>query len=335
MKALVTGIAGFLGSHIAEGLKRKGWSVCGVDDLSGGAAHNVPSHQQVMYTSCEDYASMKVFFEGTLPDVVYHAAALPHEGLSVFSPYAITKSIYEASVSVFTAAAVTGVKRVVFCSSMSRYGNNPAPFVEDMQPRPADPYAVAKVAAEETLRILANVHGFEYVIAVPHNIVGPRQKYDDPYRNVLAIMANRLLQGLPPIIYGDGKQVRCFSDIDDVVPTLLEMGTAESAAGEIFNVGPDVGAVSIEDAARALMRITGFGGEPIYMPDRPQEVKEAVCSSNKIRECFGYEPSVGLEESLQKLVGYIRQIGPKPFRYHIPLEIVNDKTPRTWKERLM
>src|SRR5512139_2599916 len=207
MKVFVTGVAGFLGSHIAEAMAST-HAVTGCDNLSAGEMDNVPVQVPWYGVDCKDQSQMRGILRGV--DVVYHCAAHPHEGLSVFSPSAITSSIYEASVSVFSAAIAAGVKRIVFCSSMSRYGANPLPFREDQPVAPVDPYAIAKVAAEDTLRCLANAHGIEYVIAVPHNIVGPRQKYDDPFRNVAAIMINCMLRGKQPIIYGDGEQKRCF-----------------------------------------------------------------------------------------------------------------------------
>ena len=144
-------------------------------------------------------------------DSVYHCAATAHEGLSVFSPYEISKNNFLASVSVFSAAIAHKVKRIIFCSSMARYGDQKTPFTEDMNPKPVDPYAISKVAAENVLINLCELNNIEWVIAVPHNIIGPRQKYDDPFRNVVSIMINRMLQKKAPIIYGDGEQKRCFS----------------------------------------------------------------------------------------------------------------------------
>ena len=149
--------------------------------------------------------------------MVIHSAAYPHEGLSTFAPYLICKSNFIGSVSVFTAAIQNKVKRIVFCSSMARYGNVKPPFAENQNVNPVDPYGVSKLAAEQVLKILADSHGVEYNIAVPHNIIGPKQKYDDPYRNVVSIMINLMLQKRRPIIYGDGKQTRNFSDVVDCI----------------------------------------------------------------------------------------------------------------------
>jgi UDP-glucose 4-epimerase len=217
---------------------------------------------------------------------------------------------------------------------MSRYGANPTPFHEDQVPNPVDPYAISKVAAEETLKCLAHAHGIEYVIAVPHNIVGPRQKYDDPFRNVAAIMANRMLQGMRPIVYGDGYQTRCFSDVRDVISTLTALAMDERASGEVFNVGPDEQVVTIEQLGVTIAKVIGCEWNPMRLPDRPCEVKHAHCSSEKIRRFFGYKTTYSLTETIESLVEWIKKSGPKPFSYYLPVEIINDKTPRFWLEKI-
>jgi UDP-glucose 4-epimerase len=162
------------------------------------------------------------------------------------------------------------------------------PVTEDMICKPQDPYGIAKYGAELMLKNLSEVHGTELVIAVPHNIIGPRQKYDDPYRNVASIMINLMLQGRQPIIYGDGSQVRCFSSIEDDVDCLYEFAVNPAAVGQILNIGPDEGPVTINQLAEVIADILDFDLEPIYMEGRPQEVQHATCSANKIREFFGY-----------------------------------------------
>ena len=323
----ITGIAGFLGSHVAEALQAD-HDVTGCDNLSAGDLYNVPRGTKWEVADCTDREAMQAGLAGV--DVLYHCAAHPHEGLSVFSPSTVTQSIFEASVSVFSAAIAAGVKRIVYCSSMSRYGDWPPPFTEAVVPKPRDPYAVAKVAAEQVLACLARAHGIEYVIAVPHNIVGPRQKYDDPFRNVAAIMANRMLSGKRPIVYGDGQQTRCFSDIRDVIQTLTKLATEPGISGEVYNVGPDEQVTTIEQLGWALATVIGIDWNPIRLPDRPLEVKHAHCSSDKIRKRFGYRTKYNLEQTLKSLVDWIRDKGPKPFDYYLPIEIKTDKTPRWW-----
>ncbi len=330
----VTGIAGFLGSHLAERLLALGHRVSGCDDLSGGYRDNVPPGAELFVVDCCELDAMKPLVRGC--DVVVHTAAAAHEGLSVFSPSAIVRSNVQASVSVFTAAIAGGVSRIVYCSSMARYGDNPVPFTEDMPVMPRDPYGIAKVAAEQLLENLARVHGVERVVAVPHNIIGARQKYDDPYRNVASIMANLMLQGRQPFIYGDGSQMRCFSPVSEVVGCLVKLALEPGMDGLTVNVGPDEGFITINELAERLARVVGFAPlEPIYVPDRPCEVKRATCSADLARERLGYRPERTLDDGLRDIVEYIRARGPRPFEYALELEIVSGLTPRTWRDRLL
>lgn len=332
MKVFITGIAGFLGSHLADWFIVRGHRVTGCDTLFGGDMSNVP--KQVLFhrhdiTNLDGYAAL---MEGC--DVVYHCAAVAYEGASVYAPAFVSHNIYTGSAVTFSAAIQAGVKRIVNCSSMARYGRGVPPFCETDGAIPVDPYGIAKLGAEQLLRNLASTHGFEYVIAVPHNIYGPRQKYDDPYRNVASIMANLMLQGRAPIIYGDGEQCRCFSYISDVVDPLGLMATREEAMGQIINLGPDDEFITINDLAGRLANITGCNLPPIHLPGRPQEVKHATCSAAKARLLLNYQPMVPLDEGLQYLVNWIKQNGPKPFNYHFDLEFIDDKTPRTWVDRI-
>jgi UDP-glucose 4-epimerase len=267
-------------------------------------------------------------------DILCHAAAYAHEGLSSFSPVLISSNNVTGSVSVFTAAIVNKVKRIVYCSSMARYGNIKIPFKEEDELKPVDPYGVSKVAAENILKILSKTHDIEYNIAVPHNIIGPKQKYDDPYRNVVSIMINLMLQKKNPIIYGDGNQKRTFSDIDDCIYCLDKLLTDPKIVSQVVNIGPDEECISINELYRLLSNKLKFNLEPKYLADRPNEVKEATCSADKARKVLGYKTSVSLDESLDKIINYISQKGPKDFQYNYPLEINNEKTPITWKEKL-
>ena len=333
MRAFISGIAGFLGSHLADRLLALGHDVVGCDSLLGGELINVPPDAEFYQYDCRDINAMAKIIRGC--ELVYHCAATAYEGLSVFSPAMIMDNILTGSVSVFSAAIGDGARRIVFCSSMARYGTNLVPFEESYPPRPQDPYGIAKVAAEQALVNLAGVHGVEYAVAVPHNIIGARQKFDDPYRNVASIMANLMLQGRSPFIYGDGEQKRCFSHIDDCLSCLLELGLTEHGLYEVVNIGPDEEFVTINALFRKLKDIVGFEGQAIYLGDRPQEVKNAFCSSVKARKLLGYQTTHELEDGLRDVVGYIRQVGPRKFRYHLDIEIRNGRTPRTWLERLM
>ena len=307
--------------------------VCfGNDNFLGADKENIHSFVNFYEADCCDMNKMSKAIDGT--DLLFHCAATAHEGLSVFSPTFITKNNYEASVATFTAAINARVKRIVFCSSMARYGDQVAPFNELMRSQPVDPYGIAKVAAEETLKVLGKVHEFEWNIAVPHNIVGEGQKYDDPYRNVMSIMLNRNLQGLPSIIYGDGQQTRCFSYINDCIDCLVQMGLDPKINNEIINIGPDEEVISINELATLCANETGLNSRPIYYSDgRPQEVKHAICSSEKARKLLNYRTKTTVAEAVKRTANFIRKSGIKRFSYHIPLEIVNHKTPQTWTEK--
>ena len=266
-------------------------------------------------------------------DVVYHCAPTAHDELLFFSPFEITKNNYLASVSIFTAAVNKKVKRIIFCSSMARYGDQKTPFTELMKPQPVDPYAISKVASEEVLKNLCDLNNIEWVIAVPHNIIGPRQKYDDPFRNVVSIMINRMIQNKAPIIYGDGKQTRCLSYIDECLSCSLPMLDQKNLNKQTINIGPDEEFVTINKIAELCSNITGTNLQPIYKKDRPKEVKHATCSADKARNLLNYKTTVDLKEGIQKTFDYIKKRGARPFDYNINIEINNELTPSTWKNK--
>jgi UDP-glucose 4-epimerase len=333
MKVFVTGIAGFLGSHVAEACHSRGYEVTGIDNMLGGDAKNIPSGVTARVVDCNhpnDYADL---LQGV--DVVYHCAAAPYEGLSVNSPRVVWEHTTMTAVSVTSAAISAGATRVVLCSSMARYGDQVAPFHETMDPRPVDPYGHAKVAAENAVRNLCEIHDVEWSIAVPHNIYGPRQRFVDPYRNVVGIMINRILLGKQPIIYGDGSQRRCFSYIGDVVEPLLALGERRGVVGEVVNVGPDDESVTINELAALLLEELDSSLEPLYFPGRPHEVHAATCSADKARKLLDYESTWSLRDGLCEQIAWVRALGPRPFVYHLPIEIETPSTPRTWVERLI
>lgn len=331
-KIFITGVAGFLGSHLAEAFLSDGHQVLGNDNFIGGYRDNVPEGTDFYEVDCNDFEALRDLLKDV--DVVYHCAATAYEGLSVFSPHAITQNIVTATTGVVSAAIANRVERFVYCSSMARYGENEVPFTEEMRPQPQDPYGTGKYAAEEILKNLSEVHGMDWVIAVPHNIIGPRQKYDDPYRNVASIFINLMLQDRQPYIYGDGNQMRCFSFISDVVSPLKQMATLDSVVGEIINIGPDDEFVTINELAEKIAELLDFDLEPNRMASRPQEVYLANCSAEKARQLLGYESRVSLEEGLTSMIDWIRTRGTREFEYHLSLEIDNEKTPITWKNKL-
>lgn len=339
MRVWVTGIAGFLGSHIAENLIKDGHDVGGNDNFVCGDKANIPAGSDYIVdkngpsiVDCRDFEYMKRILKAFKPDILIHCAATAHEGLSSFSPSFITKNIYEASVATFSAAISAGVGKIIFMSSMARYGNGVPPFTEDEhKTSPVDPYGIAKVAAEDTLKVLCTTHDIDWSILVPHNIIGVRQRYVDPYRNVASIMINRCKQGKAPFVYGDGMQKRCFSPVADCIPSIMNVVNG-LASKTVVNIGPDAGEITIADLARKIIKITNFEGGPIFMPGRPNEVKDAFCSSEKARRLLNYKPVQTLDDCLKEMADAIT---PAPFEYLFPQEIVNEKMPITWKERMM
>jgi len=334
MKVLITGVAGFMGSHLADAFLAKGYNVVGIDNLLGGYEENVPSGVDFYNIDLDNLELIQPLFKDV--DLVVHTACTAYEGLSVFSPSLVVRNTMQITTNIMSACVKANVKKIVHLSSMARYGTQDVvPFVESMTPKPQDPYGIAKYGAELMIKNIADTHGLNYVILVPHNIIGPRQKFDDPYRNVASIMINRMLQGKQPIIYGNGEQKRCFSFMQDVTDPLMIACETNVADGRIVNIGPDEEFVTINELAQKLSIILDFKLNSIYMPGRPQEVFHANCSANLARELLNYKTTTSLESGLVELVNWIKSKGARQFNYHLPLEFVTDKTPKTWTDRLM
>jgi UDP-glucose 4-epimerase len=334
MKVLITGVAGFMGSHLADSFLAKGYEVVGIDNLLGGYKENVPSGVDFNNLDLDNLELIQPLFKDV--DLVVHSACTAYEGLSVFSPSLVVRNTMQITTNIMSACVKANVKKIVHLSSMARYGTQDVvPFVESMTPKPQDPYGIAKYAAELMIKNIADTHGLNYVILVPHNIIGPRQKFDDPYRNVASIMINRMLQGKQPIIYGNGEQKRCFSFMQDVIDPLMIACETDVAHGRTINIGPDEEFITINELAYKLSIILDFKLESIYMPGRPQEVFHANCSANLARELLNYKTTTSLDSGLVELVNWIKSKGAREFNYHLPLEFVTDKTPKTWTDRLM
>lgn len=328
-KILITGVAGLVGSNLAHSLKSN-YSVVGIDNLIGGYIDNIPSDIEFFEMDVADI-SVDVL-RGV--DVVVHAACTPHEGLSVFSPSLITRNTFGISVDLLSKSIQAGVSRFVFLSSMARYGTQDrVPFTEDMLPKPQDPYGIAKYAFELTLKNLAETHGMEYTILVPHNIIGKGQKYNDPFRNVAGIMINRMLRGLQPIIYGDGMQMRSFSDIRDVIAPLELCIKSSVANGQTINVGPDDNFITVNELAEMIAGILNFSLDPIYIKERPREVRMANCSANKAKMLLHYKPTITLQQTLTDMIDWVKHRGVLNFDHSLTLEIVSNITPVTWSDK--
>jgi UDP-glucose 4-epimerase len=334
MRILITGVAGFMGSHIADSMIEAGHEVLGIDNLMGGYESNIPRDVKFIKGDLRDLNFISPSFKDV--DIVIHSACTAYEGLSVFSPSLVSENTYQITANVLSSSINNKVKKFIFLSSMARYGTQLSlPFTEEMTPAPQDPYGIAKYASELLIRNLCELNNISFVILVPHNIIGPRQKYDDPFRNVASIMVNRILQGKQPIIYGSGEQKRCFSFMSDVVNPIKKIVQTNVVDGEILNIGPDSEFISINNLAQVIAGIMKFDLNPIYVLGRPQEVEFANCSADKARRLLNYNPTISLEAGLIELINWISSLGARKFNYRLPIEIDNELTPKTWTEKLI
>ena len=336
MIILVTGSAGFMGSHLVDELIDAGHTVHGIDNCSIGRISNVTERARATFHNLDlrDAQVVEEFVREVKPELCYHLAAWAHEGLSQFMPRLITENNYNAFLNLIVPLINVGCLRIVVCSSMSVYGSQTPPFDEGMRRQPEDIYAIAKTAMEEAIEVLADVHGIEYTIIRPHNVYGPRQIIWDPYRNVVGIFVNRAMKGLQPIIYGDGNQTRAFSFIDDVTPYIARAGFADNACGHIINVGP-LEEYSINDLAHTVLEAFGIDDVPIYLPPRPREVMHAYCTNDKAREYLGYKTSISLQQGVTQMVEWAKQLGPQEFQYLEDLELTGNNVPKTWLDKIM
>jgi UDP-glucose 4-epimerase len=330
----ITGIAGLVGSNLARKLLINKHHVRGCDTLIGGYEDNIPKNAAWTQTDILNQEEMVKELKDV--DVIVHTAALPYEGLSVFSPSLVVQNIVGGTVSLASAAIQNNVRRFIFCSSMARYGAQTPPFKEHYEKKPVDPYGMGKAQAEDMLFLLNEIHGLEVVIAVPHNIIGVGQRYTDPYRNVAAIMINSTYMNNKIYVYGDGEQKRSFSDISDCINALAHMVVSDrNLHREVYNIGPDKNEISIRELAESVSELTNKEPKLIYVPDRPREVKNAYCSSDKIKKEFNYNASVPLTDTLTSMIEWIQERKPQPFNYHLPIEITNRAhLPRTWTDKL-
>jgi UDP-glucose 4-epimerase len=340
MRILVTGAAGFMGSHLVDDLLKMGHEVHSVDDLSGGYSENVNSKAIFKQLDLRERKETQKYIEEIKPEIIFHLAADATEGRSQFTPINCTERNYMAYLNVLVPAIKSGLKKMILTSSMSVYGSQKSPFSEDMDTKPDDIYGISKAAMEQATRILSDVYGFKYTIIRPHNVYGPRQNLSDPYRNVVAIFINCLLNNKNFYIYGDGEQKRAFSYIDDFTPYIIKAGFNDNANGEVFNIGP-CEETTINKLADIVLEEFFKGKEipenlkPKYLPKRPMEVKEAWCTVEKAEKMLDYKTTVGLKEGVGKMIEWARKKGPQQFKYLDELEITNDDTPPLWKDKLI
>ena len=301
---LVTGGAGFIGSHLSEELVRRGHQVRVVDSLITGKRQNLAHVPGVDFLE-GDLADLSVAtraVEGM--DYVLHQAAIPSVPRSVNDPITSNSANITGSLNILVAARDAGVKRLVYAGSSSAYGNTPTlPKREDMPPKPLSPYALQKLVAEQYAQMFTQLYGFETVTIRYFNVFGPRQDPGSPYSGVISLFSTALLEGRRPSIYGDGEQTRDFTYVANVVDGVLRACDAPKAAGDVINVATG-GRISLNELLRVMNRIVGTDLQPVYHPPRPGDVKDSQADITKARNLLGYTPIVELEEGLQRTLAW-------------------------------
>jgi UDP-glucose 4-epimerase len=309
-KVLVTGGAGFIGSHLAEALAGRGLQVVVLDDLSGGFLENVPKVARFVQASINDVKLVNQLFESERFDHVCHLAAYAAEGLSHYIKRFNYSNNLIGSVNLINAAVNTGVRSFVFTSSIAVYGSHPElPLREETPANPEDPYGIAKLAVEQELRVSREIFGLDYVIFRPHNVYGERQNIGDKYRNVVGIFMNQILQGRPMTVFGDGTQTRAFSYIGDIIPAMVEAIDKRDAYNQVFNIGADQ-PYTVNELAEAVARAMGVEPQIVHLPPR-NEVWSAYSSHEKVERVFGSRAKHSLDEGLQRMAGWVRQHGAR------------------------
>lgn len=325
---LVTGIGGFIGAHVARECLRQGFTVTGLDDLSGGFEENLPPGTRFVRGSVSDDVLVENLFAENRFDYVYHLAAYAAEGLSHF----IRRYNYEnnlgASVNVINAAVRHEVKCLVFTSSIAVYGRNQVPMVEELTPQPEDPYGISKYAVELDLKAAHEMFGLNYVVFRPHNVYGEWQNIADKYRNVIGIFMNQALQGKPMTIFGDGSQTRAFSYVGDMTETIVRSAERPDCYGEVFNVGADQ-AYTVRELADEVARALGVPTHVAHL-DARNEVVHAHASHAKLERFFGVQPKTSLAEGLARMAAWVRTIGVRePVRFK-NIEVTKNLPP-SWR----
>jgi UDP-glucose 4-epimerase len=323
--SLVTGGAGFMGSHVADHLLKMGHDVVVLDDLSGGFRENVPRAATFVQGSILDHDLINRLFERHSFHYVYHLAAYAAEGLSHFIKRFNYNNNLIGSVNLINSSVNHNVKCFVFTSSIAVYGAGQSPMSEDMSPVPEDSYGISKLAVEQELRVSHEMFGLDYIIFRPHNVYGERQNIGDRYRNVVGIFMNQILRGEPMTIFGDGLQQRAFTHIDDIAPIISESIDFTSARNQIFNVGADV-PHTVNELAEVVAQALGSRCDIRHL-DARNEVKIAFSDHAKAERVFGKRTKKSLGEGVRNMVAWVREHGAKESCIFDGIEIVKNMPP--------
>ena len=330
-RVLVTGAAGFMGSHVVDACIGLGMNVVATDDLSGGYSENISSDVQWVEGDVRSAEFVRSLWDDGPYDYVYHLAAYAAEGLSHFIRAYNYRTNLEASVHLINNAILGKAKHFVFTSSIAVYGRGQVPMTEAMTPVPEDPYGISKYAVELDLAAAHDMFGLEYTVLRPHNVYGERQNIADPYRNVIGIFMNNVLQGKPMPVFGDGLQTRAFSHIADVAPDIARSPLVPAAKNEVFNVGADQ-PYTILELADVIASTFGVEPEVVHMPAR-NEVVHAFSDHSKARRVFGDRERVTLEDGIGRMADWVRQRGPAtPTEFVGEIE-VDVNMPPSWRNR--
>ena len=319
-KSLVTGGAGFIGSHVAEHLLQMGHEVVVLDDLSGGFRDNLPLNAHFVHGSVTETSLVNDLFERHAFDFVYHLAAYAAEGLSHFIKRFNYVNNLIGSVNLINASVNHNIKSFVFTSSIAVYGAGQTPMTEDMTPVPEDSYGIAKLAVEQELRVSHEMFGLDYTIFRPHNVYGERQNIGDRYRNVVGIFMNQLLRGEPMTIFGDGTQQRAFTHIDDVAPVIARSAEVVAARNQVFNIGADV-----PHTVNALAAIVaGAMKRPCSVRhlERRNEVMAAFANHSKVDDVFGHGTKRTLQDGVTAMAAWVAQHGARESSVFKNIEIL-------------
>lgn len=315
---LVTGGAGFIGSHVAKWLVKAGYRVVVLDDLSGGFVENIPEGAEFVKGSVQDVALVNELFVREEFTYVFHLAAYAAEGLSHFIKNFNYQNNLVGSVNLVNAAVNIGtVKCFVFTSSIAVYGRNQTPMVEELTPQPEDPYGISKYAMELDLKEAKEMFGLDYVIFRPHNVYGEHQNIGDPYRNVIGIFMRQILTGQSLTIFGDGEQVRAFSYIDDVAPVIAACIERPDTWNQVYNIGADK-PWTVNELATTVCRAMGASDADIQHLDARNEVVTAYSSHDKVKRVFGdLIHNVSLDEGIGKMSAWVKslKVVPQPKRF--------------------